>query len=99
MKLSKKKFVPEFGEKIKMLNPDLDIHYIKRIIDLNEQIKAYLDYVENRKNMIESACKNALQETYSWSLKDDHPDQYDEKYFSTYINAIASNIKINDYKI
>lgn len=65
----------------------------------DESNKAYLDYVENRKNMIESACKNALQETYSWSLKDDHPDQYDEKYFSTYINAIASNIKINDYKI
>ena len=43
----KKKFIPEFGEKIKMVNPNLDINYIERIKDLNEQIKAYLDYVKN----------------------------------------------------
>jgi len=44
---AKKKFVPEFRDKIKMLNPNLDIHYINKIENLNEQIKAYLDYVKN----------------------------------------------------
>ena len=43
----KKKFVPEFGDKIKMLNPDLDIQYIDGIKNKNERIKAYIDYVKN----------------------------------------------------
>ena len=43
----KKKFVPEFRDKIKMLNPNLDKDYINRIENLNDQIKAYLDYVKN----------------------------------------------------
>ena len=43
----KKKFVPEFREKIKMLNPNLDIDYINRSENKNDKIKAYLDYVKN----------------------------------------------------
>lgn len=60
--------------------------------------EAYFDYVENKEKMIESAVKNALKEIPDdWSLKDDHPDQYGEKYFSTYVDAILSRVSVSDY--
>ena len=43
----KKKFIPEFGEKLKLFNPTLLKEDIKKIEDLYEQTKAYLDFIKN----------------------------------------------------
>lgn len=43
----KKQFLPQFGEKLKLFNPVILKEEIKKIEDLNEQIKAYFDFIKN----------------------------------------------------